>query len=277
LWQGLERSLRDGPALARGWAAIAAGEIRPVMERLAAAVPLTLGLTLVERSWPEASAALRSELCFLADELSSEGLAPPDLNEIDVGELDASIRKQAARMLTQTLAAPTMAFWKRLGRALLDVDPHLLVYAIQAAGPSLAERRKFLAAWLDDRRAVEEHLAALSEALRVPVHGQELCDAVFEHLISRFATDADALARALLRLDGRAPAPVIFRLALAVIDAAPRRVQERSLGLRQALALARRIVARRSVGRRRKPPEPRAGKRRKRRSPEQLDLGIETP
>ncbi|HXD53925.1 MAG TPA: hypothetical protein VN618_04150 [Solirubrobacteraceae bacterium] len=247
------------------------------MERLAAAVPLTLGLTLVERSWPEASAALRSELCFLADELSSEGLAPPDLNEIDVGELDASIRKQAARMLTQTLAAPTMAFWKRLGRALLDVDPHLLVYAIQAAGPSLAERRKFLAAWLDDRRAVEEHLAALSEALRVPVHGQELCDAVFEHLISRFATDADALARALLRLDGRAPAPVIFRLALAVIDAAPRRVQERSLGLRQALALARRIVARRSVGRRRKPPEPRAGKRRKRRSPEQLDLGIETP
>jgi hypothetical protein len=70
---------------------------------------------------------------------------------------------------------------------------------------------------------------------------------------------------------------VIFRLALAVIDAAPRRVQERSLGLRQALALARRIVARRSVGRRRKPPEPRAGKRRKRRSPEQLDLGIETP
>lgn len=285
LWQGLERLCADAGVLARSWTAVPADQVGPLVGRLTASIPLTLGLRLVEQSWPAASAELRGHLCHLAGELSDEGFSRADLDELDELDLDASMRKMANRLVVQTLSGPTRSFWTRLGGELLEADPHLLVFAIQAAGDALTERRRFLVAWLDGRKVVDEWLGALGDVLHVPVHEQELCDTIIDHLLARFGRDCDSLARALLRLEGRAPVPAVMRLAQALIDVAPRRTQDRSLTVREALALARGLSKGRPVAQRRRKrqaePEAAAARRgqpgqarRARRPPEQLELAM---
>jgi hypothetical protein len=284
LWQCLERACVDAGALAGGWAAIPPDDIDRLVERLTSAVPLPIGLRLVEQSWQGASPELRRHLCHLVDALSEEGFSRPTADDFDGLDLDASARRMVGRMLTRTLAGPTRGLWIRLGRELIEVEPHLLPYAIQAAGASPAERVRYLTAWLDGRVVLDEWLAALVDVARVPLHAQELRDAVFDHLLRKFAADAESLAKSLRRLEGSAPVQSVLRLAHALLAAAHRPAHGHSFEVREALALARRLVKGQPLERRRKQSKkpaqggPERHRERRRRSPpkEQLDFGFST-
>jgi hypothetical protein len=277
LWPFLERMVGHPDILARGWAAIPSDQASLLIERLANHVPLTLGIRLVEQSWAAVPAPLRRALCGLVAALSDEAFGAVDL-DLDLEELesDAALRALLKRE-KRALTGVAHNLWTRLGRELLDVDPHLLGYAIRAAGDTLAEQRRFLMAWLDQRTRVEEWHAALTDVEPVPVHGETLCDLIVDDLIRRFNADAEALSRSLLWLDDRAPPSALARVAAALTAVAPRAVQDRSLVIRRALALARRLLKGRSVARKRRKGEPPAPRPRKRR-PAQLTLdGFDDP
>jgi hypothetical protein len=250
LWEKLEPLCVDATTLARGWATIPPDGLDPLFDALTLAIPLPLGVKLVERSWAAATPALRLHLCTLVAELCDEGFGEFGLDSLDGMNLDESLTAMGVRM-QKMLAAPVRALWSRLGDELLEADPHLINYAIQAAGSSLAEQTRCLLAWLDGRGGVEPFLVAFGDVLRVPAHGDALSEVVFDRMLTRFEADADVLARALRWLDGRAPVPTMGRLAAALIAATPRRVQDRSMVVRQALARARQLT--RAPGRARKP------------------------
>ncbi len=264
LWHHLEKVMAAEVSLGQRLSALDSDARSKMLAVMADEVLPGLGARFIERAWPTANEGTRHSLAHLAEVLSEDGLNA-DLDDLNLPFVedpwvDNAARAMSRQFMKATVTEPLRVLWRRLGHELLDVNPSLIDLALEAVGDAPAARRAFTLSWLtrDERPVpIRDWIQALVRLLRSGRdEDHSLCLDVFDVMLGHYKSNADALAYALSRLyNVLNPGPELERLALALLDAAPRTVADRSAAVRKALVLARRLH--KGKGRKRQTKRPR--------------------